>query len=686
MTFYFNKFIKIMTASTAVVVMSCLFTGASRFQDNLPTEDDYYKIIKMPMPEGIVMEVGGIATLPNGSIAVCTRRGDVWMIDNPSAPVPNYRKFASGLHEALGIAFKDDHLYVTQRGELTRLIDKNGDGKADRYETVYSIPISGHYHEYAFGPKVAPDGSMFVTANVSFGNSDWWAGKSIVPWRGWTMKISEDGAMQPFAAGMRSPCGIGMIDGEFFYGDNQGDWMGSGFIMHVEKGDFVGHPASLAWADRPESPVKMRKEMIYKAIDPRDNPNIKPEYVKDEPMTTIYEMSKKTYPNMGIKPPSVWLPHGVLGISTSEILVDDTQGAFGPFAGQVLVGDQGMSKIARVFLEKVNGVYQGASFDFRNGFRSGVLRMSWGKDNAMYVGGTNRGWGSTGKEPYGLERLVWTGKTPFEMKAVRAMPDGFEIEFTHPVDKSTAEDVNNYTVSSFIYKYHPVYGSPMVNTKDNPVRGAKVTEDGLRVRVVVDGLREGYIHDIKPEGVRSAQGKLPLLHGQAFYTLNSIPQGAKANITLVTPRPKKVEKEEVDPGMAVNTPGNQKKEAAPSAAPEAKTPTKSTASKPKVDKTKAATPPTAPPAAKPATVIDEKEVTALLGKYTCTACHKPRIKAVGPAYSEVAKRKYSVQKIVQLIYEPKPQNWPDFSTPMAPMPNVPKKDAEKIAAWINSLK
>lgn len=76
------------------------------------------------------------------------------------------------------------------------------------------------------------------------------------------MKISADGKMEPFAAGMRSPCGIGMINGDFFYGDNQGDWQGSGFISHVEKGDFLGHPASLAWADKPNSPVKMRKEEI----------------------------------------------------------------------------------------------------------------------------------------------------------------------------------------------------------------------------------------------------------------------------------------------------------------------------------------------------------------------------------------------------------------------------------------
>ena len=662
-----KKFIYTCTLLTCII--SVAFT-----QKNELTENDYYKIIKVPIPEGIVLEVGGMAKMPNGDMAVSTRRGDVYIIENIYSGTPNFRKFASGLHEILGLAIKDGNIYVAQRGELTKLVDKNGDGKADRYETVYSLPISGHYHEYSFGPKIGPDGSFYVTGNVGFGASDWWAGKSFVPWRGWTLKISEDGKMTPFAAGMRSPCGIGMVDGEFFYGDNQGDWMGSGFISHVEKGDFMGHPASLAWADRPESPVKIRKEMITAKVDPRDNPKVKPEYIKDQPMTTIYEMGKTTYPNMGIKSPAVWLPHGVLGVSTSEIITDDTKGTFGPFAGQVFVGDQGMSKIARVFLEKVNGKYQGASFDFKSGFRSGVLRMAWGSDDAMYVGGTNRGWGSAGKEAFGLERLVFAGKTPFEMKAVRAMPDGFEIEYTLPVDKKTAENVNNYDVSSYTYKYHPVYGSPIVNRKDNAVRGAKSSEDGLKVRIVVDGLREGYVHDIKPEGVRSANEKLALLHGSAYYTLNSIPQGEKANIALVTPKTRE-ERERVDAGANANTPDNQMKEAMPTTAGVAG------ATKGKAN---AKIPVTASNTAKPA-IMSDAEATKLLTKSTCLACHKVNERAVGPSYKEVAARNYTNEQIEALIYEPKPENWPDFATPMAPMSHIPKGDVKKIAIWINSL-
>lgn len=637
---------------------------------NLPTEDAYYRIVKIPVPEGVVLEVGGLCPLPNGSIAASTRRGDVWVIEDPNSGQPNYRKFASGLHEILGLAYKEGNLYCAQRGELTKLVDRNGDGVADRYETVYAWPLSGHYHEYSFGPKVLPDGSFMVTANVSFGASDWWSGKSVVPWRGWAMHITPDGKMEPWAAGMRSPCGIGMVNGEFFYGDNQGDWMGSGFVTQVEKGDFLGHPASLNWADRPESPVKMRKDLVFKQVDPRDDPKKKPEYIAAEPMTTIYEMAHTTYPDRQIKSPAVYLPHGILGVSTSEIVTDDTHGAFGPFAGQLLVGDQGMSKIARVFLEKVKGEYQGASFDFHSNFRSGVLRMCWGADQTLYVGGTNRGWGSTGKEPYGLEHLIWTGQMPFEMKAVRAMPDGFEIEFTQPVQIALAENVDNYAVRSFIYKYHPVYGSPTVNYQENAVRGAKASSDGLRVRIVVDSLRLGYIHAIQPEGVLSANGNLPLLHGTAYYTLNQLPDGPKADFPLVAVKPKVVEPLP-DAGTAVNTPDNQMKEARPTKeGTGAKLPAKKTP---------------APVAKSKAPTVTEKEVMELINKNTCGACHKPYVRSVGPAYSEVAKRKYTTAQIVDLVYNPKPEHWPGY-TPMAPMIQVPRKDIEKIAIWINSLR
>ncbi len=535
----------------ALIFSQSLFAQAPAASERVPTESDYYKIITIPVPEGIELEVGGLTLLPTGNIAAATRRGEIWTIENPymnDGQSPRFRRFAQGLHEALGLAYVNGALYSAQRGELTRLRDTDNDGRADAYEAVYTVPISGHYHEYTFGPKVASDGSMYITCNVAFGDQEWWRGESRVPWRGWTLHIMPDGKMEPFATGMRSPCGIGILKDEFFYADNQGDWMGSGGLVQVSKGDFTGHPAGLRWADRPESPVKVRLNDIYYRANPRFSPPgqaIKPENIADEKPVLLTNVAKEV---PGVKTPAVWLPHGILGISTSEIIIDTTMNSsFGPFGGQLFIGDQGQSKIDRVCLEKVKGVWQGAAFAFREGFQSGVLRMCWGSDGSMFVGQTNRGWGSTGKDPWGLQRLVWSGKMPFEMKTIHATADGFEIEFTQPVDKTLASDPDNYTITGFLYKYHPVYGSPVVNEKVHLVHAAVVSKDGLTVRLVADSLRENYIHEIKVDGVRSYTEGLPLLHGTGYYTLNKIPDGDKLDVVRRKPT---VKTDEEDSSMA----------------------------------------------------------------------------------------------------------------------------------------
>jgi len=78
------------------------------------------------------------------------------------------------------------------------------------------------------------------------------------------------------------------------------------------------------------------------------------------------------------------------------------------------------------------------------------------------------------------------------------------------------------------------------------------------------------------------------------------------------------------------------------------------------------------------------DIAALLNKNTCSACHKPYERLVGPAYSEVAKKKYSVAQIVELVYKPQPEHWPGYP-PMMPMTQVPKDEVEKLGKWINSL-
>ncbi len=483
-------------------------SSAERFakpSDDLVTrENSYWKRTSIPVPNDIVLEVSGILALPNKRLLVTTRRGEMWFIDGAydENPNPKYTLFASGLHEPLGvIVAPPGGYYIAQREEVTRVADTDGDGRADLFETVCKLPISGPYHEYAFGPIMGPNGNLRVTLNVAFGG----ATQAPGPWRGWMVEITPDGQMTPIAAGLRSPAGFTVSSkGDWFFAENQGEWVGSGRVTHVEPGDFAGHPAGLAWSKLPGSTVKLRPDDIKSTGEP------------------MHEVAKRV---PGIKTPAVWFPHTILGISNAGLIEDLTGGKFGPFAGQFYLGDQGQSKVMRMSLEKVKGVWQGAAYSFREGFECGIIRLTMGEDATLFAGETARGWGSVGPKQQGIERLVWTGQVPFELKEVKAEPDGFLLTFTQPVDPKTAADPASYAVAGFTYRYHSIYGSAPINRIGCPVRKVVVAPDGLSVRIASVCLREGYIHEVKATGVRAAKGGESVLHPTAYYTLNKIPDG-----------------------------------------------------------------------------------------------------------------------------------------------------------------
>ena len=178
--------------------------------------------------------------------------------------------------------------------------------------------------------------------------------------------------------------------------------------------------------------------------------------------------------------------------------------------------------LGKLIDEHLTDSRQGACFVFREGFESAVLRMAFGADGSLFVGMTNRGWNSLGARSFGLQCLVWTGRTPFEIKTFEARRDGFELSFTKKVDGATGSAASSYQLSSYTYAYHRRYGSEEIDTKQPAVRSATVSPDGLRVRLKIDGLREGYVHELHAQGVRSAAGE-KLLHPRGYYTLNQIP-------------------------------------------------------------------------------------------------------------------------------------------------------------------
>ena len=468
--------------------------------DKTPRESDYYRIVTCDVPDEVELEATAFQLLADGRMAVSSRRGEIWLIDSPLAdkvPSSSFKRFAHGLHEPIGMALRDGWLYVTQRPDVSRMRDSDGDGEADEFEVVADgWQITGDYHEYAFGSKFDRDGHIWVALCLtgSFG--------SDALYRGWAVRITPDGKTIPTTSGLRSPGGMGMNGmGDMFYTDNQGPWNGTCALKHLQPKKFVGHPGGFRWYQQ------AAEFMGKKPAEPKDGSR----FVTEADRIPEYE------------PPAILFPYGKMGQSAAGITCDTTSGKFGPFTNQMFVGDQTFSTVMRCYLEKVDGHYQGACFPFREGFDSGVVGLEMHPAGKMFVGGTNRGWGSRGGKSYCVQRLDWTGKTPFEILEMKAIPGGFELVFTEPVDPATASSLDSYSLNTFTYIFQAAYGSPEVDGTTAKVTAAEVSADGLRVRLLVDGLQRGHVHHLTAAGVES-KGSMKLLHADAYYTLNYLPK------------------------------------------------------------------------------------------------------------------------------------------------------------------
>ena len=404
-----------------VLLLAPLVAGAD--------EAAHYPMTEIPVPEGIYLEVGGIEILPEKRIAVSSRRGDIYIVEGAYTDTPDDDKWtpwAIGLHEVLGLAWRDGWLYCTQRPEVTRMKDTDGDWRADVFECVSAgWGVNGDYHEYAFGSRFDREGNIWVTLCLTG------SGAANSDFRGWVVRVTPEGKMIPTASGVRSPGGIGQNHlGDMFYCDNQGLWNGTSCLKHIRIGSFTGNPTGNKYYE------------LTDAIGPR------PAEPKNDSRIHI---EAERIPEF--VPPAVQFPHGSLSNSPTGIAFDNSKGKFGPFENQLFVGEQTKSRVIRVDLEKVNGVYQGAAFVFRDSFGSGNVATRLSDDGVLFNGGTNRGWGSTGKRPYALERVNYSGELPFEIHTMRARADGFVLTFTEPVDKASAGDTASYKMEAYTYVY-----------------------------------------------------------------------------------------------------------------------------------------------------------------------------------------------------------------------------------------
>lgn len=449
--------------------------------------DKSYKIEHFPLPRTADIRVTGMDFLPNGDLVICAWAGDVYIVHNPAGDVrqATYQRFARGLIEPMGLKMIGRQMYVAQKAELTRLTDTDGNGEADLFETINSSwGFTGRYNAFAFGPETDRAGNFFIFIG---GNGGFWD----VPYMGWAVKFDPQGKnFEPFCSGLRVPHGFAAFGEarDIFVTENQGNWIGACKLNHLQKGNFYGFPSAM--------------------------PAPKSKYEQTTNFT----------------PPAVWFPY-TLAKSASGIAVIPND-KLGPFKNQMIVADYQLSVLTRVMLEKVNGEWQGAVWPFAKGFLSGINRVAIGPTGSVFVGGGKGGhWsGAVGPQFYSLDRLTFTGKTPFEVQEVHAKPDGFELTFTQAVDAEAAAKTDSYDAAQYTYKYHGKYGSPEFDhdgkensSTDIKVAKAEVSPDRMKVRLTLEGWRAGYVTMVRGLDVVNEAGE-SLRNNTFWYTLNQIPK------------------------------------------------------------------------------------------------------------------------------------------------------------------
>lgn len=465
-------------------------------------------------PGGMEMPVGGLGMLADGRLVVArfdaqtlkgphptkAPNGELWLINNPESDDPaeiTGEMIADGLFEPSGTYVLDDAIYVSQRNELSKFAFDPATGQwnksavANGWETNDFHQISAGL-PWVPGPTPEHPGYFYMSRGTGLGL-----------WRNppnhgsvWKIDLSQPAGknIEVISGGHRTPNGLGLNSaGDCFVIDNQGNWTPANEINHVKKGHFYG---------------------FYQTNRP---PKAHPSPFQPE----------KSNGSEGVTQAAIKLPQDEIANSPTQILMFPKGHEF---EGHLAVADMRYGGINRAFLEKVNNVYQGCIMRFTQGLEAGPNRLFFGPDGSLYVGGIGGRHASTWywKDPkknykptyQGLERLTPTGRRAFEIHRMSAAPDGFVIHFTKPVPKRILENPANYALEQWTYRATRQYGGPKIDLGELKVAQAIPSDDGQSVRLIVPGLKKGYVIHLRTDPI-SFEGET-IWSGDVWYTLNEI--------------------------------------------------------------------------------------------------------------------------------------------------------------------
>ena len=421
-------------------------------QATLSTAKDAYVVDTIALPFANPwrrnVRLCDIAFFKDGTAAASTFDGDVWLIrglGKEAGPV-RWRRFATGLHEPMSLAIRDEQIYVFDRNGIWRLRDTNGDGEADVHELFSNaFPQTAETREFPNSLKLAPDGS-FVIAKGGQQSS------TISKLNGSVLRVAADGqSFTVLSYGFRQPfAGVNPRTGLVTASDQEGHYTPTTPFYILQKPEFHGYLSELLPREKYPAPIA-------------------------EPLT--------------------WIPHQVNASAISQVWLTGAQ--MGPLNDALVHVGFNRPELFRVLLNERGSRPQAAVVSIVRDFDVPALNAAVNPaDGSLYVTGFQVvGWGTTSKALSALARVRYTGAPVTLPREVAPMDKGVLVRFDVPLSPATARDRTSYTLESWHYRRTFQYGSPQLKADGAPGRdwltpsAAYLSKDGRSVFVALPEMQ-----------------------------------------------------------------------------------------------------------------------------------------------------------------------------------------------------
>ena len=417
--------------------------------------DDFALPVENPWRRNV--RPGDIQFLRDGTGVSVTLDGDVWMVRGLGDRVPTspggfveagrvrWKRFASGLHEPLTLAIRDDEVHVFDRNGIWRLVDTNGDGEADVHELFSNaFAQTADMREFPSTVRLAPGGEFVIAKG---GQEATTIGKH----NGSVLHISADGRTATVLGyGFRQPqIGVNVRTGLVTASDQQGHYIPTTPLHIVRDRQFYG-------------------------------------FLSDK-------LPREVYP-APIADPLTWIPHSVNASAMSQVWLFGAR--MGPLNDALVHIGFNHPELFRVMLNTRGAKPQAAVASITRAFEFPPLNGSVNPvDGQLYLAGFQvLGWGTTSTRLAGLGRVRYTGAATTLPREVVAMDKGVLLRFETPLDPKRAVDPTSYVVTTWHYQRTYRYGSPVLKADGTPgvdrltPTSAYLSKDGRSVFIGLPGI------------------------------------------------------------------------------------------------------------------------------------------------------------------------------------------------------